>query len=199
MPWPRRGDGSRTSGLVARISSQKLPSVNRWESGTSGSSPLLRSCRRALLQRLSRVRRRQTLPLAVLPGRCSTLGPHKSKASGYMWPNAFCEPVSVVCRTGLRHVETEIEKSRAETGAANGPNLRAEFRELPARDSTYQANPREYRRFLLTRKSKRRDSTPWLRMQSDSNPSLRSNSRLSGKITGNFANRTAYRQSAGVK
>src|SRR3974390_3137852 len=185
MPWPRRGDGSRTSVLAARIPSQKLPSVNPWGNGTSGSSPLSRSCRRELLLRLSRVRRRQTLPLAVLPGRCSTLGPHKSKASGYMWPNAFCEPVSVVCcstlgphkskasgymwpnafcepvsvvcRTGLRHVETEIEKSRAETGAANGPNLRAEFRELPARDSTYQANPREYRRFLLTRKSKRRD------------------------------------------
>ena len=171
MPWPRRGDGSRTSGLVARIPSQKLPSVNRWESGTSGSSPLSRSCRRALLQRLSRVWHRQTLPLAVLSGDCRILGPHKSKASGYTWPNAFSEPVSVVIRTSLGRLKTEIEKRRAETGAANGPNLRAEIQELPARDSTYQANPREYRRFLLTRKSKRRDSTPWLRMQSTSNPS----------------------------
>ena len=64
-----------------------------------------------------------------------------------MWPNAFSEPVSVVCRTGLRHVETEIEKSRAETGAANGPNLSAEFREFPARDSTYQAGYGADRRY----------------------------------------------------
>src|SRR6516165_1681382 len=171
MPWPRRGDGSRTSGLVARIPSQKLPSVNRWGSGTSDFSPPSHSCRRGSLKRLSRVRRRQTLPLAVLPGRCSTLGPHKSKASGYTWPNAFSEPVSVVIRTSLGRLKTEIEKRRAETGAAKAPNPGGDLWEMPARDSTHHPNPRECRRFSLTRKSDRRDCTGWLRMQSTSNPS----------------------------
>ena len=155
MPWPRRDDGSRTSDLVARILSQKLPSVNRWGNGTSGSSPLSPSCRRELLLRLSRVRRRQTLPLAVLPERCSTLGPHKSKASGCMSPNTFNEPVSVVIRTSLGHLKTEIEKRRAETGAAKAPNPGGDLWEMPARDSTYHSNPRECRRFSLTRKSDR--------------------------------------------
>ena len=82
------------------------------------------------------------------------------------------EPVSAGYRTSLRCLETEIEKRRAETGAAQSPiqatcsaNCRAETRAAAP-------NPPECRRFSHSRKSQRRDDTGWLGRQ-DSNLGIR--------------------------
>ena len=75
------------------------------------------------------------------------------------------EPVSVTYRTGLGHVETEIGKWRAETGAAKLPGPEPKVRNLPAETRERQPNPRECRRFSQTRKSHSGDRTGWLGRQ----------------------------------
>jgi hypothetical protein len=74
---------------------------------------------------------------------------------------AFGEQVSSVIRTSLGYLKTEIEKRRAETGAAKTPTPGGNLWEMPARDSTHHPNPRECRRFSLTRKSDRRERTAY--------------------------------------
>src|SRR6266404_4151883 len=72
------------------------------------------------------------------------------------------EPVSVTCRTGLRRAETEIEKWRAETGAANPPIRDRESGNCRPETRAHLPNPRECRQLSHTRKSHRRDRIGWL-------------------------------------
>src|SRR5712691_11807462 len=72
------------------------------------------------------------------------------------------EPVSVTYRTGLCHVETELGKWRAETGARNPLVLDRKCGNCGTETRAYQPNPPECRRFSHTRKSHRRDWTAWL-------------------------------------
>ena len=57
------------------------------------------------------------MPTWMAKGRCA-----RTSVAGYIGSTLdarFCEPVSVTYRAGLRHVETEIGKWRAETGDRN--------------------------------------------------------------------------------
>jgi len=74
----------------------------------------------------------------------------------------FCEPVFPHCRTGLLQAETEIGKTRAETGAARPP-VRAGNPENPSPETRrLRPNSRKCRGFSYIEKCHRRDRTGWL-------------------------------------
>jgi len=72
------------------------------------------------------------------------------------------KPVSVPYRTGLWHVETEIGKWRAETGAVKPPVQTWNSRICRPETRARQPNRRKCRRFSRTRKSHSGDRTDWL-------------------------------------
>src|SRR5258705_9223962 len=80
----------------------------------------------------------------------------KLAGSGRPEPSACCRsianltfrgPVSVRCRTGLRHLKTEIGKSRAETGVTNVRFRTRNPENSPPRHGRPRPNPRKYRGF----------------------------------------------------
>jgi hypothetical protein len=77
----------------------------------------------------------------------------------------LCEPVSVTYRTGLRHVETEIGKWRAETDARKPPAGDQKPQNCRPETRAHRPNPPECRRFSHTWKSHRRDRNGWLRVK----------------------------------
>src|SRR5262245_9424024 len=70
-------------------------------------------------------------------GRCHIPGPRRNSALGSLRkisPNPPSEPVSVRVEPVCGHAKMEIEKLRAETGAANAPKSGTGFRGLSGRD-----------------------------------------------------------------
>src|SRR5260370_41623303 len=75
---------------------------------------------------------------------------------------SFCEPVFPNCRTGLLHAETEIGKTRAETGAAK-PRFVTGNPENPSLETgRLRPNSPKCRWFSHIRKQRRRDRIGWL-------------------------------------
>jgi hypothetical protein len=101
-------------------------------------------------------------------------------------PRVPCEPVSVCNRTGLRPAEREIEKWRPETGAQIPPRTDRNTENYRPETGIRPCNPRECRGFSHTGKYHPGDPTAWLMRQSAANRSLKRDSLLTGKRTGNF-------------
>ena len=78
-------------------------------------------------------------------------------------------------------------------GTVAHPQQRSSVRQLTRKKPREIAAPRP------THRNNGSCRTAWWRMQSDAYPSLRGNSRLSGKITGNFANPDVFTPFAGIK
>jgi hypothetical protein len=84
-------------------------------------------------------------------------------AGDVLRPNVpHIEPVSVGCRTGLCITETEIGKTRAETGAPKAPVWHRFGAVSPPETPLSLPKPRKCRAFSHTRKLHRRDRTGWL-------------------------------------